>query len=174
MEVILLDVLVVDRFVERDETPGEVADEEDDDDGAEHQCLTVLVGGVLRVGSRGHGACKGKQKSDPSNACAMKCITYKSSNRDCIVNSFFADFYEFLPLNFVTINFLFTFTKYTGMFSPEIVQNKKCRSTVCHFKSKIGGPIVPLFHVKQFCTQPGCGSDIITSLRSLSIYLCNG
>ena len=96
MEVILLDVLVVDRFVERDETPGEVADEEDDDDGAEHQCLTVLVGGVLRVGSRGHGACKGKQKSDPSNACAMKCITYKSSNRDCIVNSFFADFYEFL------------------------------------------------------------------------------
>ena len=61
MEVILLDVLVVDRFVERDETPGEVADEEDDDDGAEHQRLAVLIGGVLGVGSCSHRACKVKK-----------------------------------------------------------------------------------------------------------------
>ena len=61
MEVILLDVLVVDRFVERDETPGEVADEEDDDDGAEHQRLAVLIGGVLGVGSCSHRACKVKE-----------------------------------------------------------------------------------------------------------------
>jgi len=47
---------VVDRLVEGDEAPGEVADEEDDDDGAQHQGLAVLVGGVLSVGSRGHRA----------------------------------------------------------------------------------------------------------------------
>ena len=61
VQVVLLDVLVVDGLVEGDEASGEVADEEDNDDSAEHQRLAVLIGGVLGVGSCSHRACKVKK-----------------------------------------------------------------------------------------------------------------
>jgi hypothetical protein len=61
VQVILLDVLMVDGLVERDDASGRVADEEDEDDGAQHQRLPVLVGRVLRVRRGGNGTCNNQK-----------------------------------------------------------------------------------------------------------------
>jgi hypothetical protein len=58
VQVILLDVLMMDGLVERDDASGRVADEEDEDDGTQHQRLPVLVGRVLRVRRGGNGTWK--------------------------------------------------------------------------------------------------------------------
>jgi hypothetical protein len=58
VQVILLDVLMVYGLVERDDASGRVADEEDEDDGAQHQRLPVLVGRMLRVRRGGNGTFK--------------------------------------------------------------------------------------------------------------------
>ena len=56
MKVILLDALVVDGLVEGDEASREVADEENDHDGAEHQSLSVLICRMLSVSCCSHWA----------------------------------------------------------------------------------------------------------------------
>ncbi len=55
MQVILLDVLMVDGLVEGDDASRRVADEEDEDDGAQHQRLPVFVRRMLRVRRGGNG-----------------------------------------------------------------------------------------------------------------------
>jgi hypothetical protein len=78
VQVILLDVLMVDGLVERDDASGRVADEEDEDDGAQHQRLPVFVRRMLRVRRGGNRTWKSQLKKKRNDNCKPKHFTASS------------------------------------------------------------------------------------------------